>query len=232
MCRRDGYDDHDGESKLVSAPGVSWPGTGMDPATATEPTTAATDFLIAAACGAFAMSLATRGVRIEWPFGFALGGISALLGGTWHGFRSAFTPRAQTTMWMLTLLAFGASAASFGAGAISVAAPDVQTLTLRLAAVTMLGIYAVAALHKPSFATAGRMALLMLVTFTAMSAHLFLRGAPRSGAWMVASVILNVAGVVVQLRNLAPHPRFNHNDLFHVFQLAALWCLYTAVQAL
>ncbi|HUR92509.1 MAG TPA: hypothetical protein VMY38_07525, partial [Gemmatimonadaceae bacterium] len=130
----------------MSAPDVSWPAGRTQPAVAAEPTTAATDYLIAAACGVFAISLATRGARIEWPMGFALGGISALLGGTWHGFRSAFALRTQATMWMLMLLTFGASAAAFGAGAISVVAPDVQTLTLRLAAVTLLGIYAVAAL--------------------------------------------------------------------------------------
>ena len=192
--------------------------------------TAATDYVIAAACGAFAVSLAARGVRIEWPVGFALGGISAVLGGTWHGFRSAFAPRVQASLWMLTLLTFGASAAAFGAGAISVVAPEVQPLTLRLAALTMLGIYTVAALRNPGFATAGRMALLMLITFAAMSALLFLRGATRPAVWMLACVALNVAGVAVQLRNLSPHPRFNHNDLFHVFQLAALGCLYAAVR--
>ena len=192
--------------------------------------TAATDYVIAVACGAFAVSLAARGVRIEWPVGFALGGISALLGGTWHGFRSAFAPRAQASLWMLTLLTFGASAAAFGAGAISVVAPQVQSLTLRLAALTMLGIYTVAALRNPGFATAGRMALLMLVTFAAMSALLFLRGDSQSGGWMLACVALNVAGIVVQLRNIAPHPRFNHNDLFHALQLAALACLYGAVR--
>ena len=192
--------------------------------------TAATDYVIAAACGFFAISLAARGVRIEWPLGFALGGASAVLGGTWHGFRSAFAARTQATLWMLTLLTFGASAAAFGAGAISVVAPEVQPLTLRLAALTFLGIYVVAALRNPGFATAGRMALLMLITFAAMSAVLFLSGETQPAVWMAACVILNVGGVVVQLRNIAPHARFNHNDLFHVFQLAALGCLYGAVR--
>ncbi len=185
---------------------------------------------MAAACGFFAASLAMRGAAVEWPVGFALGAISASLGGTWHGYRGLFGERARDAIWMLTLLAFGASAATFGAGAISIVTPEIQPLTLRLTALTAFGVYGVAALRNPGFATAGRMALLMLVTFAAMSAVLFLRGATQPAAWTLACVILNVAGVVVQFRNIAPHPRFNHNDLFHLFQLAALWCLYTAVR--
>lgn len=171
-----------------------------------------------------------RGAAIEWVLGFALGGLSALLGGTWHGFRSAVAPRTQVAMWMAMLLTFGASATSFGTAAISVVAPEVNALTLRLAAVTLLGIYAVGALQNPSFATAGRLALLMLVTFAAMTVLLFLRGATVPAGWMLGCVTLNVAGVLVQLGNVAPHPRFNHNDLFHVLQLAALACLYAAVR--
>ena len=196
-----------------------------------EPTTALTDYAIAAACAFFAIMLSARGAAPEWTLGFALGGASALLGGTWHGFRSMFSERSQSALWLLTLLTFGASAAAFGAGAISVAAPEAQTLSLRLAAVTAFGIFGVAALQNPHFATAGRMALLMLVTFATMSAALFLRGAPRPASLMLACVLLNFAGVAVQMRNLAPHPRFNHNDLFHVFQLAALLCLYAAVRS-
>ena len=215
---------------------ASWPASqmarGKSKATVsvTEPMTALTDYAIAAACAFFAISLSARGVAAEWPLGFALGGISALLGGTWHGFRSMVSERSQSALWLLTLLAFGASAAAFGAGAISVAAPAVQTLSLRLAAVTAFGIYGVAALQNPHFATAGRMALLMLVTFATMSAALFFRGAMEPASLMLACVLLNVAGVAAQMRNLVPHPRFNHNDLFHVFQLAALFCLYAAVR--
>lgn len=195
-----------------------------------EPMTAATDYAIAAACAFFAISLSARAVAPEWPLGFVLGGASALLGGTWHGSRSMLGERAQSVVWLITLLTFGASAAAFGAGAIAVAAPEVHTLSLRLAAVTVLGIYGVAALQKPEFATAGRMALLMLVTFATLSAALFLSGAMQPASLMLACVVLNVAGVAVQMRNIAPHPRFNHNDLFHVFQLAALFCLYAAVR--
>lgn len=195
-----------------------------------EPATVVTDYLIAAACGYFALSLAAANSPLEWPIGFALGGVSAIAGGTWHGFRERLGERARGALWALTLFTFGASAAAFGAGAVAIAAPQLDGLTVKLAAVTALGIYAVATLHNPSFATAGRMALLMLATFALMAGALLLRGATRPALFAVTCVALNVAGVVIQMRGLAPHPRFNHNDLFHAFQLAALWCLYMAVR--
>lgn len=200
--------------------------------TIAEPATVATDFIIAVACGFFAISLATLNASPEWPLGFTLGGISAIAGGTWHGFRELLSERTRNTLWWLTLFTFGASASAFGAGAVVITAPQLDHLTVRLAAVTALGIYGVAALHNPGFATAGRMALLMLATFAVMAASLALRGAIMPALLALACVCLNVVGVVVQMRKLAPYARFNHNDLFHAFQLAALWCLYVAVSAM
>lgn len=195
-----------------------------------EPTTVLTDYIIAAACGFFAIGLTAAGAPIEWQIGFTLGGVSAISGGTWHGFRALLSERARNALWSLTLLTFGASAAALGAGAVLEAAPQLDRLTVQLAALTALGIYGVAALHNPAFETAGRMALLMLGTLAFMAAALALRGETRPALLALACVVLNVAGIVVQMLKLAPHPRCNHNDLFHVFQLAALWCLYAAVR--
>ena len=197
----------------------------------TEPATVVTDYLIAMACAFFAVSLAARGAPYEWVAGFALGGTSAVLGGTYHGFRERLSDRAATTLWLCTLLSFGVSSAAFGAGAVRIARPELHHLTVHLSALTAAGIYAVAALQRPQFGTAGRMALLMLATFLAMALSLAAAGNLKAASFAFACVILNVAGVVVQMRNLSPHPRFNHNDLFHVFQLAALWCLYATVGA-
>ena len=47
-----------------------------------------------------------------------------------------------------------------------------------------------------------------------------------SAAWILAGVALSVAGGAVQVMRLAPHPRFNHNDLYHVIQMGALYLFY------
>ena len=50
--------------------------------------------------------------------------------------------------------------------------------------------------------------------------------------WMVGGVALSVVAVGVQVAQLAPHPQFNHNDLYHVIQIAALWLLYRGARLL
>jgi hypothetical protein len=44
--------------------------------------------------------------------------------------------------------------------------------------------------------------------------------------WMIAAVAVSVAAGAVQAMKLAPHPHFNHNDLYHVIQIAAMWLFY------
>jgi len=50
--------------------------------------------------------------------------------------------------------------------------------------------------------------------------------------WMAGGVAVAVAGALVQALRLAPHPGFNHNDLYHVIQIAAMWLFYRGAQRL
>jgi hypothetical protein len=51
-------------------------------------------------------------------------------------------------------------------------------------------------------------------------------GLTAGAGWVAAGVGVSVVAGVIQARKLAPHPRFNHNDLFHVVQMVALYLLY------
>jgi len=197
-----------------------------------EPATIVTDYLIAGACGYFAFSLVMGGASAEWVLGFVLGGLSALVGGTVHGFPELGGKRGHEALWSLTLLLFGASAVAFGTGALSVAYVGIPPVVVQLAATAALGAYMLAILREPQFRVAGKLTLVMLAAFWAMCVSLALRDYTNPAWLMVACVLLNAAGISVQLTKLAPHRRFNHNDLFHVFQLAALLCLYLAVRAI
>ena len=44
--------------------------------------------------------------------------------------------------------------------------------------------------------------------------------------WLTAGVAVAVVAGLIQWAHLAPHVRFNHNDLFHVVQMASLYLLY------
>ena len=44
--------------------------------------------------------------------------------------------------------------------------------------------------------------------------------------WVIGSIVVSVIGALVQQSGFALHRHFNHNDLYHVIQLVALWLLY------
>ena len=44
--------------------------------------------------------------------------------------------------------------------------------------------------------------------------------------WLKAGLWVSLAGLAIQQLRLAPHPNFNHNDLYHSVQAVALYCFY------
>jgi hypothetical protein len=48
----------------------------------------------------------------------------------------------------------------------------------------------------------------------------------RGRAWLKRAIGVSLLGLAVLVRKLAPHPAFNHNDLYHVIQMGGLYCLY------
>ena len=53
------------------------------------------------------------------------------------------------------------------------------------------------------------------------------RNARRLGhRWLKRAVGISLFGLAILALKLSPHPRFNHNDLYHVIQMGGLYCLY------
>jgi hypothetical protein len=44
--------------------------------------------------------------------------------------------------------------------------------------------------------------------------------------WHAGGLAVSIAGLVIQQGHFSPHPSFNHNDLFHCVQIAALFCFF------
>lgn len=47
-----------------------------------------------------------------------------------------------------------------------------------------------------------------------------------SAGWIVSAVLVSFLAAGIQAAGLAPHPQFNHNDLYHVVQMMGMWLLY------
>jgi hypothetical protein len=89
-----------------------------------------------------------------------------------------------------------------------------------------LAWYSVAVARRPTFRVAviDYGAALGVVFVAAVYAYVRWR-APGMG-WLIGAVLVSLAAGLVQGMRLAPHRWFNHNDLYHVIQMVALYLFY------
>jgi hypothetical protein len=192
----------------------------------TEPMTAATDLLLGAVSLVLGARLLTRTgtARRLWGVGLALSGLGAWSGGAWHAFHLQLTAGASGTLWKTTMLLVGAAATALVIGSARALLPRQRGRPVVVAALVQLAIYAAAVAFTDAFVLVIVQYGLSLLTIAA----LFLTTGRQkpSGRWILGGIGASVAGAVIQAARIAPHPSFNHDDLFHVVQIAAAWLFY------
>ena len=198
----------------------------------TEPMTMLTDYLL----GALALVLAFRlfGAASEsgqittrlWAFGFVMTAVAAFVGGTYHGFIQMLPETVGRVCWKITLVSTGFASGSLLCAAVMAATTGTLEWILLGVVVLKLLVFLEVVMTRDNF-------LLVVVDYgSALLAILlaawFLRptGITPAAGWLAAGVGVSVVAGVIQAFRLAPHPKFNHNDLFHVVQMAAIYCLY------
>jgi hypothetical protein len=192
--------------------------------TITEPATLVTDYGMAALAMLFAVRLSGWWRRV-----FALTAASALLGGTWHGFHDALPPLASDALWRGSLLAASlASYATMRAAAIQWMTPERRPPADRFALVKLCAAVA-AGLFFPVFLVVV-LDFGVTLLFLGVAATVGRSRDRRAYVAVVAGLALFAAGVAVQQGGVAPSPSFNHNDLFHVLQIAANACFFLSAR--
>jgi hypothetical protein len=196
-----------------------------------EPATLGTDYLLGAVSAALAVRLfqqaGATGQRaiVLWGGALIAMALGAFAGGTYHGFAPRLPRRWERWLWWVTVAVAGFSSFFF---ALAIAAAQFGTIARWLiaviAAVKLAGYLAWTWRHD-SFQYVIRDHVPAMLFVLVMQLAAWGQGAP-SGPWMVAGALTAFAGGAIQAARLAPHPSFNHNDLFHVVQIAAVWLLY------
>jgi hypothetical protein len=180
-----------------------------------EPVTALTDYALAAV-SLFLGSRLLKSSRF-WALAFLAIGLAALLGGTWHGFWQS------DLLWKATVLSVGV--ASFGMVAGSALATTTGTLTRAVVAfaIVKLVIYSAWMLGHGEFiwVVLDTGAALLIV------GALYLR---RYNGWMLAGVGLSVVAGLAQASGMRLHVHFNHNDLYHLIQIAAMFAFHRGLK--
>ncbi len=194
-----------------------------------EPMTLATDYALGLVCVALAIRLFRSGrdpSRLCWSGALAVCAVSAFLGGTYHGFLPYLDAASQTTLWAATLMAIGCAAfCGTTATARAHLAPPwrqrVETVaTLQLAAY----LFATTRTHNFLIAIIDYSVSFGFVLI--VHAVVWRRTKAEAPGWIVGGVAISFVAAGIQAAGLAPHPDFNHNDLYHVVQIVGMWMLY------
>lgn len=190
----------------------------------TEATTAITDLVLGGLTLVFAIYLvAMRPVvraRRWWAAALAAAGTAALAGAFYHAFLGQIAPGALATVWKVTLLSICVAAfALVPATAFAFLPAKTTRICLGVAGVVSVG-FAVVALTRDDFliAVLNYGCAIVFVGVVVLSRH---RLHPVAAGWILAGLALSVAAAIVQQSGFALHPRFNHNDLYHVIQIVA-----------
>jgi hypothetical protein len=198
-----------------------------------EPSTVLTDYVLAGVTGWLAWRLLREreGQRAgsQWALAFVALALAALLGGTWHGFAPVFAPLAVLLVWKATVLCVGV--ASFGmlaASAFAATAGGARRSLLAFAAVKLL-LYSGWMMGHDEYIWVIADTGTALLLVAALSLWTVREPASR---WILAGVGVSVLAAAVQASGFALHRHFNHNDLYHVVQIAAMVLFYTGARRL
>ena len=191
--------------------------------TISEPMTLVTDYLLGGVTALLAVLLfrnsELQNSRRFWAIAFVALALGAFLGGTWHGFVQG------EALWVATLVVVGVASCAMVAGSVlATLRGAVRNVALWLAGGKLLS-YLASLWERTEFIV---VIIDTGIAFAVVAAlHLW-----RWNGWIVAGVAVSVAAALVQAGGFALHRHFNHNDLYHVIQIAAMALFYRGARRL
>jgi len=203
-----------------------------EPLPISEPMTVLTDYLLAGVAAALAYRLhrANRSrAATLWALTFAATALAALVGGSVHG----LVPRPPRVFYLLrtaTVMSVGAGTACLLAGVVfaTVGPGSLRRVLLALCALK-LALYLAWVARHPEFRYAAYDSAPVGLLVLAFLIRWWLGSRSRAAGLGVAGMLLSIVGLVLQQSRFGIHDTwFNHNDLYHAVQAAALWLVQRA----
>jgi hypothetical protein len=144
-----------------------------------------------------------------WALAFLFTGVAAIAGGVYH----AYGDRTDV-LWKVTVMAVGIASFFLLAGT--------HRRLAVLAAVKLVVYLTWMTTHDSFLWVIADYGITLLIVGIVHPAK----------RWVWASIAVSVIAALIQQAGLTIHPRwFDHNDLYHVIQMIALWLLYRAARA-
>lgn len=193
-----------------------------------EPTTTITDALLAAESlflSALLSHCYANGGSVPvalWAGGFVATGISAAAGGVYHGFPQ-WNAGTRSALWKCVIYSIGLTSLLLFSGAAIATTSGATRLGLLCAAGIQFCVYAVWMIRHNEFK------YIILDYVPAMLGILLLQALrfhAQSSPWIIGGILVSFAAAGVQLSGFRRRLPFNHNDLYHLTQMLAMYLLY------
>lgn len=201
--------------------------------TITEPMTTATDYMIAVAAFWFATQLLVPSSRrnqlsqCSWGVAFIFLGLSALFGGTNHGFVNYMQQESLDLLWTGTLYCIGLAMFFVLVGTVSASVANrAWRFFFYVYSVVVCSAYAWWIFDHDDFVYAVLINVSTFVIISGLQLSALKRYQAKSTKWILSGVTVSFLSAAIQRSGFDLHVHFNHNDLYHVVQIVGLYLFY------
>ena len=129
-------------------------------------------------------------------------------------------------LWTLVLMSIGCAAFFATVATARAHLPSRWRRPVEILAGVQLAAYLFAATQTSDFIIAIVDYSVSFGFVLAVHGRAWLRTQDPAARWIVLGVLVSFLAAGIQAAGLAPHPHFNHNDLYHVVQMLGMWLLY------
>lgn len=193
-----------------------------------EPMTALTDWILAV----IALVCAAR-LRVDppqrsvarWRMAFVAMAAGSIAGGLSHALLLSASQTLLGVLWKVTTLSLGAAIFFMLAATASSRLVSQRARLLTGLAALQLVIYTVWMLGHDAFVWVIVNYASAMLCVAVVHAVTYGR-APVAARWILTGIGIAALGAAAQALRISPHRHFNHNDLFHVIQMASVLVLY------
>lgn len=197
----------------------------------TEPTTMITDFLIALEATILAIIILQSDPNIPqilWGLAFIITAIGAILGGIAHGFKEYAGKTSEKIIWKSTIILLGLGAGFMLSGLLLHLYDQTIYIAYFIIFIIILFIaYVLKIMSDDRFIFVILYYLPFLVTILLLE---IINYKSEDAIYIIFGVLITFLGFGVQAKQFTLHKHFNHNDLFHIFQLIAIYMFYLGIQ--
>jgi len=192
----------------------------------------ATDYLLVVLCGVFAWRLwrspegAPQASVYFWAAGFACLSLASIAGGTFHGFSMLLSQVVLQELWNVTVYAIGLASFFLLTGILSASVPLPVRRFATLIPYAQLIIYVLWMATHDDFRYAIYDYAFTNLSILAIQLYVGVTCGALSASWLVGGVVVSFLAAAVQVNEIALHRHFNHNDLYHVIQMAGMYLFY------